>query len=726
MASVPVSVALTHPSAFCTLATAPCADELVGMLYSLSLHHPGARVYVETDRPTQQLVMGLPLPPRLDLRWRVTLDSYTHRRRADMVRDGSWSRFQMTKADVLEAALGEEEDALFLDSDTLITSELQVPEARSKILGVSPAFLPAKIEARFGRFNGGMLWVRRVPGIDIPALWRKYTKTSRFYDQASIEDLAKHVGPAALHTFGPEYNLQGWRWTHAGFGSIAAKLSHDPNSKALRYEGKTLRFVHTHFGAQEFASSNALLVQHMENAGMTAHLLIIERIIRGCWLVILPAQPYTTPLFRHTDDSFRELARMWAGRFPGEVAVRTTKDTPHCWLGGRRTVLLYDRPAVNWVDHESRSKPLRSLIANGGIAGLPNPRPWIFWPRRPSEVENFLASRTETEIRAPRPVGTVLIARIENAKQGAQRSAMFGDAAWRKAIDDMDVGSLGTPAVSQREYLMRLARARFGLCVRGYGPKCHREVELMALGTVPVVLPGVDILGYAEPPVEGVHFLRATSPRELIDIVDGTKYESWLEMSLACRGWYARNVSAEGSLRRTLEVAIYGTPKPDDLVAMQQLLSAGPAVNSTSITTLREQAARLEARAGKRLQHLSPAVVALIGDVNTAALASEPPPTLTKPAVVLGNKTKKKQELNRRRTSVQQEPPRHTTRVLHRPLPTPPSSRSVQPRIVTIGMLRSRGAARQQRPLPTPETLRAILVQHAKLTKRPSRFMGGR
>lgn len=549
------------PSAFCTLATAPCAHELVGMLYSLSLHHPGARVYVEADRPTQQLVSGLSLAPRLDIKWRVTLDSYTHRRRAEMVKDGSWSRFQMAKADVLEAALGEVGDALFLDSDTLITGELQVPAARGKVLGVSPAFLPAEIEARYGRFNGGMIWVRRVPGVDVPALWRKYTETSRFHDQASIEDLARHVGPAALHTFGPEYNLQGYRWTHAGFGRIAAKLTHDRANGVLRYEGKVLRFVHTHFGAQQFASSNALLVQHMENAGMAAHLLIIERIIRGCWLVVMPEQPYAAPRFRHTDDSFRELARMWAVRFPGEVTVRTAADTPHCWLGGRRRVLLFDRPATDWVDIQARSKPLRSLVGNGGISGLPNPRPWIFWPRRPSEVEQFLASRTEAELRAPRAVGVVLIARIENDKQGAQRSAMFRDAAWREAIDDMDAGT--APAVSQREYLRRLARARFGLCVRGYGPKCHREVELMALGTVPVVLPGVDILGYAEPPVEGVHFLRAASPRELIDIVDGTKYAPWLEMSLACRGWYARNVSPEGSLRRTLEVALYGAAVSD-------------------------------------------------------------------------------------------------------------------------------------------------------------------
>jgi hypothetical protein len=112
--------------------------------------------------------------------------------------------------------------------------------------------------------------------------------------------------------------------------------------------------------------------------------------------------------------------------------------------------------------------------------------------------------------------------------------------------------------LDQKEYLRRIAAARYGLCVRGYGPKCHREVELMAFGTVPVVLPGVDIDGYAEPPREGVHFLRADSPEAFLAVTQAHDHERWLQMSRACRRWYARNVSPSGSLRRTLAAALAG------------------------------------------------------------------------------------------------------------------------------------------------------------------------
>jgi hypothetical protein len=81
----------------------------------------------------------------------------------------------------------------------------------------------------------------------------------------------------------------------------------------------------------------------------------------------------------------------------------------------------------------------------------------------------------------------------------------------------------------------------------GYGPKCNREVECMALGTVPVVAPQVDMDKYADPPKEGVHYIRLTTtdskdvPAKLA-ITD----EKWLEMSKACHEWWLKNASAEG------------------------------------------------------------------------------------------------------------------------------------------------------------------------------------
>jgi len=78
----------------------------------------------------------------------------------------------------------------------------------------------------------------------------------------------------------------------------------------------------------------------------------------------------------------------------------------------------------------------------------------------------------------------------------------------------------------------------------GYGKKCHREVECMAFGTVPLVSNEVDIDSYECKPVEGVHYLRVSSPEDLVNKVKGNK--NWLEMSEACKVWYKENSSVDG------------------------------------------------------------------------------------------------------------------------------------------------------------------------------------
>jgi hypothetical protein len=71
----------------------------------------------------------------------------------------------------------------------------------------------------------------------------------------------------------------------------------------------------------------------------------------------------------------------------------------------------------------------------------------------------------------------------------------------------------------------------------------------MAMGCVPVVAPEVDMENYADPPIEGLHFFRAESPEAAAALI---KDESkWAQMSAACRDWWRRNASAEGSWRLT-------------------------------------------------------------------------------------------------------------------------------------------------------------------------------
>jgi hypothetical protein len=117
------------------------------------------------------------------------------------------------------------------------------------------------------------------------------------------------------------------------------------------------------------------------------------------------------------------------------------------------------------------------------------------------------------------------------------------------------VDGLSKYPYTAEEYLERLASAKYGLCLAGYGFKCHREIECMAMGTVPILAPEVDIATYADPPVEGTHFFRAESPEDARLIANETKDATWLKMSLAAQDWWRRNASVKGSWELTKRLA---------------------------------------------------------------------------------------------------------------------------------------------------------------------------
>jgi hypothetical protein len=106
-------------------------------------------------------------------------------------------------------------------------------------------------------------------------------------------------------------------------------------------------------------------------------------------------------------------------------------------------------------------------------------------------------------------------------------------------------------ALSPDEYLTALQNAKFGLCLRGYGPKCNREIELLAMGTVPIVTPGVDIDGYIEPLIDGVHVIRVLDAADAKAKMAAVTEEQWTTMSKEAQAWWKRNASASGSWQRT-------------------------------------------------------------------------------------------------------------------------------------------------------------------------------
>ena len=195
---------MVKPSSFSSICTSNCAFELVGLLLSLSVYHPNEKIYILCDTKTKEIIDNMTPQPKLQINWFIELDKYDGMNREIMTKKGIWSDFQMSKANIIAYALKYVNDTLFLDSDIIITDSINDIDM-SKDLGVSPQFITQDHINKTGYYNGGMLWTKNK---DIPNDWIFFTKKSRYFDQASIEDLAKKY---SYFEFGENYNLQCWR-----------------------------------------------------------------------------------------------------------------------------------------------------------------------------------------------------------------------------------------------------------------------------------------------------------------------------------------------------------------------------------------------------------------------------------------------------------------------------------------------------------------------------------
>jgi hypothetical protein len=148
----------------------------------------------------------------------------------------------------------------------------------------------------------------------------------------------------------------------------------------------------------------------------------------------------------------------------------------------------------------------------------------------------------------------VFYGRVENKVQHAHRENTL-----HEACDefDMPVGPDKPYKYNAKEYLNALANAKFGLCLAGYGPKCNREIECMALGTVPVVAPDVDMDKYHVKPKEGVHYIRLKSfdPAAAKAQIAAIEQGKWEVMSKLAQAWWRENASAEGLFAITKALA---------------------------------------------------------------------------------------------------------------------------------------------------------------------------
>ena len=237
------------PSCICSFATNTCMYDMKLFLQSLSYSNPDSSVVVFVDNEIQKMIQSLKL--RLKLTVIENLNEYSNKNRRQMETEGIWSSFQMTKSKIIDHCLSIYSDVLFLDSDILVINELAIPDSCD--LALSPHYIRKNDTDRFGYYNGGCVWTNNKT---MPAKWREFTETSRFFDQASLEDCAKIFN---TKEFGENYNISWWRVLQSDESATKMSSYFSYNRDNIYFKGKPIIFVHTHFTDATYAGFNNMI-----------------------------------------------------------------------------------------------------------------------------------------------------------------------------------------------------------------------------------------------------------------------------------------------------------------------------------------------------------------------------------------------------------------------------------------------------------------------------------
>ena len=236
-----------------TLCTNNSYQDLKLFLKSLSLCYSKAdapTIYLYTDSETMASVIADGY--FLYIVFNTCLDLYSGLTRQDMeaVRRPTktlWYEFQMEKLNLLDWVFQSEPDCtegvFYLDSDICFFGPLP-PIPSTATVALSPHYIRKHDESRFGRYNGGFLWMRHSQAVQT---WRAACPTSRFHEQAALECFDGAEWKGKVHTFPQQVNYGWWRMFQGSVSPLELQAKWTSSPTGIMVDGVPLQSVHTHF-----------------------------------------------------------------------------------------------------------------------------------------------------------------------------------------------------------------------------------------------------------------------------------------------------------------------------------------------------------------------------------------------------------------------------------------------------------------------------------------------
>lgn len=220
-------------------------------LQSLDAWHPGAEIFVYTDTASIDGISKI--KTGLKVNCIIALDEYTGQSRSEMESIGGkkystrWTDFMYEKANVIEYIFSKYPDGgvWFMDADIVHLAPLPIIPESSRV-ALSPHYIRDADCRLYGKYNGGYMWIKDKTLLNV---WREAGHTSRFFEQAALEDVAA-AAESDFYEFPIQVNFGWWRMFQSSLSppEIRAKFSiyRPDKSFGIRFDGKPLQSIHTH------------------------------------------------------------------------------------------------------------------------------------------------------------------------------------------------------------------------------------------------------------------------------------------------------------------------------------------------------------------------------------------------------------------------------------------------------------------------------------------------
>lgn len=233
-------------SSLCTIANKKSAKELQVLVKSFRLFHDNdIPIYIGCDSAVEEQVKS----------WGVHTERIIPDKMLPDQNCPEWLELMLKKTNIMDAALADNPNVLFVDADMLFLSALCNISTKDREVALSPHYINKADESKFGRYNGGYVWTSETT---FPKWWRDNTPRSKYYEQQTLVYAAEVY---AVQELRPNHNYSWWRLDQV------KKEERKKRRKLFRVEGKRILYdkwplvsVHTHIFSKDpkFASINAL------------------------------------------------------------------------------------------------------------------------------------------------------------------------------------------------------------------------------------------------------------------------------------------------------------------------------------------------------------------------------------------------------------------------------------------------------------------------------------